>query len=455
MSDPEVTSDNRFHARQSVPGDYVQTLLNSLTLDQIRDAAYLLAPTMKIAVRNHTTSREAITQTRKSMADIKNQLLRIEALQPFKHCLFFKCVTAPEAPALQDHVDQSFSNKGITFRVANVFDTGKALVVTIEHLVEVKEWVKQENEDIKRLESRETRHPIVLRVLKNSMIGSLNYPGFSQGQGTRREKVLQYDEVLTAALGLFTGWGIDSRSLSVKDSLRVLLSGGNTRVHRYRADVEALGVGRFDLASASKQTTIEESVVKWLGLDVDEKRRLGYIEATRKALNDADTNSVLLFWQQEKIVTRLRFWDIGCEILFVWGGETQNYDIVDPIVEVLAGAHERIGEWIGNDALPLQWIASLPQGTIKQPGQLAETLNLKLGEARSEFAYAVKAGLVKPVYRLKTNEIIPDYENVWSPSLAGLMRVFETDSGALIDGTDLNSVEVAFRRVGNVVGASN
>jgi hypothetical protein len=68
MSELSVPEE-KFRSRQSVPGDYLQTLLNSLTLDNIRDAIYTLAPSEKITIKNHAGSLEAVLKTHKSEVD--------------------------------------------------------------------------------------------------------------------------------------------------------------------------------------------------------------------------------------------------------------------------------------------------------------------------------------------------------------------------------------------------
>jgi hypothetical protein len=404
---------------------------------------------VRIPIRSHATSREGIAQTHRPVSEICSQLLRVEALQPFKHSLFFKCTGKADVEALRAVQNTHVTSAALRFKVAAVFDTDAAVVVTFEHSVSVKEWVRQDDENIKRLITIETRHPVVLRVLKASQVASLNYPGFSQGQGTRREELLQYDQVLKGIFDSIAKWGLEPKILSIKESLRVLLKGGNSRVHRFRTDIEAAGVGRFGLASSRRDVSVEESLAELLRISVDPAQRTQFLEATRKALNEADTNSALLYWQTEKVITRLKFWDIGCEILFVWAGEAQSYAIVDQIVELLAGTHDRVDASAVSAGVALQWIAAIDSGKVKQPAQLAEALNLPPGVARSEFVYAVKAGLVQPVYRLRTSEWIPEIENNWTTKLSELSRAFKTDSGHVVDGRDLSNVEVAFQRVGD------
>jgi hypothetical protein len=455
MTDQAI--DNyQYRSRELVADDYIQTLLNSLTLDQIRDAAYLLAPTEKIVIRNHAGSREGLSKTHRSNQEIVAQLLRVEASQPFKHCLFFKCKSEPGLDILQNKVGADYVKNGVRFRCAEFIDKNKELILIFEHTVPVKEWVRDGDDERRRVSTIETRHPVVYRYIKKSNIGTFNFPGFSQGQATRREKQISYEDVLKSLLNIISDWGFDPAILAVRDSLRILLSGGNKRVHRFRADFESAGVGRFDLASSSRDVTVEDSLIRFLKLDVSKEVENKLIESIRKGLNSADANSVVLYWQLEKIITRLKFWDIGCEIYFVWTGTQPRYEIVDQITELLAGLYEKAGVFVNHqDVVPIQWIAAMAECDIRQPSHLAEALGLSPGQARDEFIVAVKLGLVQAVYRLKTKEIIPELPDIWTSRISDLRQVFRTNNGHVIDGRDPSEIEVAFQRVGKFSGGGN
>jgi hypothetical protein len=57
------------------------------------------------------------------------------------------------------------------------------------------------------------------------------------------------------------------------------------------------------------------------------------------------------------------------------------------------------------------------------------------------------AGLVEPVFRLKTSDVILDTENDWTTDPTALARVFMTDKGTQIDGTHPANIEIGFHRL--------
>lgn len=123
-------------------GDYTQTLLNSLTLDQIRETVYRLAPSKKIKIRAHADSLESLLATGASTKDIQETLLDVERAYPFKHCLllridsFEKDIKYPDAGA-------TYKSGEFDFTLSHV-SQNPILTLTFEHSVEFKEWVETE-----------------------------------------------------------------------------------------------------------------------------------------------------------------------------------------------------------------------------------------------------------------------------------------------------------------------
>ena len=73
--------------------------------------------------------------------------------------------------------------------------------------------------------------------------------------------------------------------------------------------------------------------------------------------------------------------------------------------------------------------------------ELAENIDRLIAEA-------AKLGLITPVYRLKgMDDDLDELEEAeWTPQLSGLRKLFETDAGVTIDGSDPKNIRVAFRR---------
>lgn len=95
----------------------------------------------------------------------------------------------------------------------------------------------------------------------------------------------------------------------------------------------------------------------------------------------------------------------------------------------------------------LAWISQQAPLSILVPGSMAQIFGLAPGEARSTLLTAMKVGIVEPVYRLATTEILEDFFNDWSPDLSRFRRNISTVMGVKIDGANPENIEVAFQRV--------
>lgn len=440
---------DRFRTREIDRSDAIRTLLNSLTLESIRDAAYLLAPTKRVRIRGHASSYEDLLQVKRPREDIVQALLQAEALSPFKHGLVVRAQEPSRVLDLKSKVRETISAGGFDFLLRLLLESGDYAYLTLEHSVSVREWVDGESEDIRKVEHYETRHPIVVRVSLATGIALICFPGFSQGTATKRGAQIGYGDLLAAAVSALSAAGVVTHALPIRESLKVLLSGPNRRVHRVRADIEAANVGRFDLSSLKQDKTVEESLADLLLPHLGTAAtRESFIESAKRAINNTEANFLVLYWAEEAVLTRLKFWDIGCEMLFTWHGERASYRAIDAILELLSETQERLTKRERNEhETTLAWLASLPGGEIVMPATVAENFSLPASTARQELVYAVKAGLLIPVFRLNTTQIVEGTLNNWVDDPGDLRRCWTLGDGSAFDGSKPSNLEVAFRRV--------
>lgn len=440
MSEVDDSEAARPRKRQ-LDDDTIQTLLNSVTLEQIREAVFRLSPRRSIPVRTHADAYEALVHTQAGDAGIRTALLDVERTHPFKHCLLLRFKNAPEAANL---VQKAYHRGNYSFTLSYV-STTPVLSLTFEHLVEVKEWVEVEP-TVRKLQSVQTRQPIVVRFNSATSLVTLSYPGFTNNQSTKGNGST-YEPVISALLHILKYELNASLSvLPIKDSLRNFLDGENRRVIRVRADVDHSHI-RVDLSSKAQSNHIEQGLASFIGDYLPKGFDLSVIsEAAKKAFNNATVNSIVLFWLQESIFTRLRFWDAGTELLFIWNKETPNYRIVDAIAQVLSDASLEILV-NGVTGTPVAWIASQPPLAIITPGDLAMRAQLPPGSAGKILVKALNAGLVEPVYRVNRELCPMPYEPDWNPILAEVQQeVYEYRLSAADEPT-INDIEVAFRRI--------
>ena len=322
-----------YRSREVVGDDQLQTLLNSLTLDQVRSAIEVLAPTKKISLKSRKDSLEAVIRTHRSVAEIQSTLLDIEASAPFRHCVFSRLQGAGVIErAAKLSPDPNRRSKGYRMRVSYVTQTASCVSITLEHTVKVREWVNKSPTQ-REIQNSQMRHPILVRLYANQGIAAFFYPGFSQGSGTPRGETIAYDDLLSDALSFISELiDVTFSALPIRECIKVFVEGANSRVRVVRSDVEASS-GRVSLSSAYQEKAVEEVLVEYLG-DLPPEIRALILDRGRKALGTSTANSVVLFWFEEKVVTRLQFWDIGTDMLFVWHGVPNSFRIVEEIVNL-------------------------------------------------------------------------------------------------------------------------
>lgn len=115
---------DRYRTREVDRSDAIRTLLNSLTLDNIREAAYLLAPTKKVRIRGHASSYEDLLQVKQSTDKIVQALLQVEAQTPFKHVLVARAREPSLALELQAKLRATISAGGFDFLIRQLLHVG-------------------------------------------------------------------------------------------------------------------------------------------------------------------------------------------------------------------------------------------------------------------------------------------------------------------------------------------
>jgi len=440
---------DKYRTREIDRSDPIRTLLNSLTLESVREAAYNLAPTRKVKIRSHASSYEDLLQVKRSTEDIVQALLDVEAQTPFKHALIARANEPSSILQFGAKLRDTCSAGGFDFLVRHFKRIGDFSYVTLEHTVMVKEWVEGESSDTRKLEQYETRHPVVVRLCMSTGLLLISYPGFTQGTGTKRTSMISYGDLLAAAVKVLSSLGLNTHALPIRESLKVLLAGANRRVHSVRADIEKVDVGRFDLSSLKQDRTVEESLADLIlphlkGVTTREE----LIDSAKRAINSAESNLLILYWVEESVLTRLKFWDIGCEMLFTWHGERASYRAIDSLLLMLHETQGKIAAVSNQEhESALTWLAAQQASQILRPADLAERLQISAADARKELVYAVKAGLLVPVFRLATNQAVEGSLNDWTDDPGELRRTWMLDDGGEVDGANPANIDVAFRRV--------
>jgi len=435
-----------YRSREVVGDDELQTLLNSLKLDQVRSAVLDLAPEKKIRVKSHKEAMDALERTRRDTDTIRKALLSVEASTPFRHCVFSRVI----GDKISDKVAQlstvsNSQSQGFHLQVSFVETFSSCVSITLEHKVKVREWV-QTGPKAKTVRENVVRHPIVLRLYPQQGIAAFFYPGFDQGSATPRNERIEYSNVIADAMSFIAAQlGISFAALPVKECIKVFLEGANNRVRVIQSDVDSAS-GKLSFSSSFQEKAVEDVLVDYFE-DVLPPETLSIIrEACRKALALAFANSVVLFWFEEKIVTRLRFWDIGTDMLFVWHGVPNSFRIVEEIVGLFQATYKMLPTKDEKES-PLDWLSKVKPGEVVRPADFAARFSLSREQSRTVLLSAMRIGLLQPIYRLKTAQFLLEQLNHWTKDPNELNKVFATDEGGTVDGTDPAQIEVAFLRV--------
>lgn len=436
---------SRVRHRAVDEGGQLQTLINSLTLDQLRFGLSKLAPAKKLSIRKHTDALDSFIKTGKSIDAILQELLFIEASTPAKHCLVNSCGSG--VLALLETAEETITHAGFTFHIAYSADYEDCTLITFEHLVPVKLWV-EESTDVRRRKSVEIRHPIVLRYLKGAEAAMFYYPGFSQGDGVQRNEKIAYETVLQALTeGLKQQFGVVFGLLPVEAAIGLLANGHNNRVKVIRSDVEG-STGRIGVTartSTSNLYSVEDVITNFVMPHLAGVDKTTLRSAVATAFSGAPANSLVVHWIEEGILTRLNFWPIGAEFYFVWHGASQTNFVVDRVISLLFDVAKQVAAPSGKEAWG--YLSGLQPGTVILPNNFAANFSIEPADAARLFVKAVQAGVLKAVYRVKTEESLMESVNDWTEALSKLRQTFLTTSGSKIDGTAPENIEVAFERV--------
>lgn len=435
-----------YRSREVVGDDKLQTLLNSLTLDQIRMAISVLSPTKKITLKTHRDALDALGQTGQSVASICQALLTVEAGTPFKRCVFSRLLGDVDYADVEKWANtKGLESEKFNIRVSFVQKLDNCISITLEHFVQVAEWVR--GGDIKRIERNIVRHPIILRLYTHKNIAAFFYPGFSQGSATDRSATIEYPQVISDAMELVSRvLAVRFSALPSKECIKVLLEGANSRVRVVQSEVEA-STGRVTLSAAQQRKSVEEVLADYLGAEtLSAEVRSLILDRGRKALGQFMADAVTLYWFDEQVVTRLHFWNVGTDMIFVWHGVPNSFRIVEEIVSLFRTTYEMLPA-SDSDQSPLQWLSKVPSGEIVRPADFAAQFSLSVKEGRDDLLNAMKVGLVQPVYRLRTSQFLMDTPNDWTTDPVTLKRLFHDENGGTIDGADMRNIEVAFMRM--------
>jgi hypothetical protein len=440
MNLEEVT---RGRQRSKAP-EYLQTLLNSLTVDQLRTALAFLDGEKRPSVRSRSEAEDAVVGCGKPAAAIEKALLDVEARSPVRHCVLAMHNGSFPQFIERDSLDQlTGERKRLVFRMVHQTQSEDIISSTFEHDVEVKEW-RQTDDQTKKLDVNVLRHPIIFRQYKKSKIALFCFPGFSQGSGVKSSDRVPYSEIITALMrAIRVAYRIDFASLPVDKCIAALQSSNSTRVRIVRTDMEA-AQGRVLLTSPGERKSVNTLLTDFIHPHLKGVDKNNLEAAISEAVIGADSSSVVAHWVDEQVTTRVTPWEFCTEFLFVWHKTNASFSAISRIMELVASVSEQLAE--PRYKTVWDFITAMDSGQVTSIRNLRSKVNADEDEVKKIVLDAVNAGILTAVYRLRVTELLVDYPNEWTARPSKLRRMFKTVDGLEIDGRDPSIIDVAFQR---------
>lgn len=426
----------------------LETLYNSLTMDQLRTSLVRLTRKPPRSLSNKEEVIEAIEESGRTPEQIESVLLEVEAGSPVKHCLLMSSKDSISADSFS--VGQVINSNSIrpclVFKVVNVIDQDD-LVITFQHSVEAVEWrADPNNPDVRRKEERVLRHPIFLHLNRENNLAMFFYPGFSQGSGIKSEQKLTYVDLLEEFTGsLWRDLGISFIPVPVEKSIKLLSDSESNKVKIVKTEFES-GRGKMSLSAPTKDNqSVDEYLSDFISPYVEEEKHQQLKVAVREALKNTAPDTLAALWVDFNVVTRLKFWSFGAEFLFIWYGSNSSLYYMKKVFNLIVGISGGISK-VSTEVM-LKDVLSRTRDDVFTVANLVSGYSLGRDEVREVMTIAVGAGLIEPVYRLAVTEEVMGYKNDWTGKLDALAREFETENGEVIDGGDPRCIEVAFRKI--------
>lgn len=428
----------------------LDTLLNSLTIDQINSAGLRLCGDSFKTARNRDDAIEELLSSGRSKQAVIEQLLDIEAETPQKHC-FFAYWNGNPPLHLNYGLLKSTSAPGFVFRFTHTHDGADYRVFTFEHSINCHRWVLQPDRKTKRLEKFKIRHPVVVRLYLDRPFLLIQYPGFTQHADMKREKTLDYQGIVSELLDVLKNvFSVSATPMPFREVINLLHKGESNRL-RFVHVSPATSTGRMSVSTGSENLSVTEWIAKFLEPHLPGTNKEELIAGVSQAVRSSSLSSIVAFWLREKVFTRIQFWNTGTELLFIWKGIHPTFYVIETILGLAYRLSSQVSD--GTKSEILEFIVSKKDDYLFQPGELCNKYGKQPELVQGILLEAVQAGFIVPAYRLKTERLLLESSNPWTKSLPSLRRVFHTEDGKDIDGSDPANIEVGFFPTGKATEA--
>lgn len=434
----------------------IEDLLETFTTLQLRELDLSLTPNIDTATKpkNHKNFIQTIVKRYEGQKLVAHAL-RLEALLPYKHVFLFT-FKPPSAHFdlewLRSTIDKGFpglfdkpklvepSMDQLIPEVCVLDRERKRLLVKFVHLVETwqSEWstpTRKEWKPIKR------RHPVVVSLFPHDKLMTVSFPGYTQGATPPTVVRTTYSDIARNACSEFASrTQIQAGAFPVRQTIELLLQ-KEPEVKAVRRYAKAAD-GKMMLDSSEGPGSSEEFLAAkfW-----SEARTEIPQEAIRAVFNSMEAVDIILHWRKKELFTRIGFHEFAPEILFIWKSTVPDVSRIDDILAVIV-EYQKYAE-TGKLSEAVNFIDQARPGTVILPTQVGQQFSLSLDETLKILYRAMDRGVVDILFRVKTNDVLMDFDNNWRNNLSEFPTEVMDEHGHSINLGEHKNIEVAFKRL--------
>lgn len=441
----------------------VRSQLAGLTIDELRDTLLALRGSSAPLARKRSDLIDAALAAGVGDRKVEEVAARVETLSPRKHLWIF-ALSGVESGAFDDLAREAVSKKarGAGFRTLDELDDGSdklqlrlilfeesesRLYAKYEHWLTSESW-KKTGPKTKVLVTDRIRHSVTTAIRPQEGVLEVRFDGYTQGLATPQDERFPYTRVAHQAACLTSELvGATTTGMSLAAAVERLIDSQPDEIKDIKRNVRPSGGGSmtFDAGEEDPKLDVAGYVTEFFSKG-SSSQLIPTRDQIRTALRSWPAESVLLHWVRYDLLTRITNHDIGPEILFVWRTAPRDPWVAQTVLNTLLREHRAVGTVSQKNLV--SHLASLAEATTVRLSDLMSQFNVS-GETASEaLQRAVKLGVIHPVFRVRTQETIHNFPNLWRHSLTEFPTEIATESGQSISLTDPANIEIGYRRAG-------
>lgn len=436
----------------SVPFERTQ-LLESLTVPQLRDIA--LTGRLDEASVNGARTKDALKKLIQDASDqsrLWTTVHRLEALIPFKHMYLFAWKVEQDKQGFKriaGELQAKFNTEFSTFKPLEHLDgefrlqTGlvdgerQRLILKFVHTVDVVEWKTSDEENFRK-DKRKKRHPFVVVLRFEEQLATVSFPGYTQGTALAKAERLPYQTAVFQLINFITGLdlGLEFEDIAIKAPLEFLLENIPEEISNAGRTIKQAGSGLSVNTAGDRSDVVSAFISLFPSLTPDQ---------VKEALQSTEASGMLLLWKKLGIFTRINLREGSTDILFIWktGGASSVY--TERIIQRLWEGIQAAGQpqfLKASEALRV-----LPAGEVIRVSSLMQLYSLRQADSAKLLLNGLKSGLLEMRFRIRTDNVIENFDNIWRTTLEEFPRSVVDETGDVIDLSDPTNIDVAYERV--------